>query len=553
MLSTNSILQQGRYRIIGQFGTAGGCVLYDAYDNLLGNKVVLHETVLTFSKVITASERDAHAAAFTERIKNLKDIRHDGFVRVRDGFSEVDRHYLVSEPVEGKLSPEEFVTRPRETIDRLLTAVEFINELEKRSVALEITPGHIRRTADGNNRLLFFGIGLSDVNDRSQLPYKALESLWDGLDLASQKAISNDYDEPALETLESDPDSRTGIYAVGATVYQILTGKSPADALERSIELLDGKDDPLVTPTDANSGIAVELSNFLLKAMELRRENRFQNVAEARTALPVAANTKPQKTFTTIAADDFDEFDLLEIIDDSPAKPAPVASAPRVISHANKISAHNFSSTAVLEEPAAPSMLTKVENTAIRDAQAAVISSQSVSFTTEKAESPIVQTTRPIEEDTFTFDIEQPARNNMARIVSMAVGAAVLIGVGIWGFMAFSSSGQSVSGTKYDSGAAVMKDEQAAPALSQLPPPSLETPATTIDAPATTEVTATNAVESEQQPLATSVDKTPAQATATAKRPAIAEVKPTKPEQPTTLQKAAPKTKKSVTVDDLIN
>ncbi len=546
MLSTNSILQLGRYRIIGQFGTAGGCVLYDAYDNLLGNKVILHETVLTFSKVISPAERDAHAAAFTERVKNLKDVRHDGFVRIRDGFSAVDRHYLVTEPVEGKLSQEEFVTRPRETIGRFLAAIEAINELEKRAVALEITPAHIRRTADGNNRLLYFGVGLSDVNDRSQLPYKALESLWDGLDLASQKAISNEYDEAGLEILESEPDSRTGIYALGATVYQILTGKAPADALERSIELLDGRPDPLVLPTTANADIALEVSDFIVKAMEMRREDRFQNVAEARNALPADTSVVASKPLSIVASEDYDEFDLLEITDVPHAKPAPVSPTLPVVTERSTVLAHKFSATAVMEMPAAPPAPTKVENMAIREAQAAVTSSGPASFTPERSESPAPAKANPIDDDTFTFDIQQPPRSNMARVASIGVAAAVLIGAGIWGFVAFSSSGQSVSTTEFNSSSAVMKDAPATPAVSEVPAVAVETPSTP-------EVTVATDPVSTQQTLPTTVDKTTEQPAVAARRPAIAEVKPTKQEQPATTQKPVAKPKKSVTVDDLIN
>ncbi len=551
MLSTNSILQQGRYRIIGQFGTAGGCALYDAYDNLLGNKVVLHETVLSLSKAISDSERGAHAAAFTERIKRLKEIRHDGFVRVRDGFSEVDRHYLVSEPVEGKLSHEEFVTRPRETINRLLTAIEYINEVEKRFVALEITPAHIRRTSDGNNRLLFFGIGISDVEDRSQLPYKPLESLWDGLDLASQKAISNDYSEARLETLESDPDSRTNIYSLGATLYQILTGTAPADALERSIELLDGKADPLTAPTSLSPTLSIDSSDFILKAMQIRRENRYQNVAEARSALPNDAAPKVQSVVTA-PVEDLDEFDLLELLEVAPATPVaaplrPVIPKQPVVSRSSTVAAHSFSGvgTATLDEPTPASNLPRADNTAIRDAQAEILTPKPVISASHSVEQSETEVKQPVDKESFSFDIEPPAKSKVARFATMGIAAAVLIGAVIWGFVAFSSSGQSVSGKEYDNGAAVMKDQLVAPAESPLPASLVETTV----APETPDTLPS------QQTTSPSVEKTAAdQTSAGQKRPVIAEVKPLKPEPSTAAQKPAPtKTKKSVTVDDLIS
>ena len=55
--------------------------------------------------------------------------------------------------------------------------------------------------------------------------------------------------------------------------------------LERSIDLLEGKADPLINPSQFNPQIPRNFSYFLLKSLELKRENRFDSASAMRTAL----------------------------------------------------------------------------------------------------------------------------------------------------------------------------------------------------------------------------------------------------------------------------
>ena len=76
----------------------------------------------------------------------------------------------------------------------------------------------------------------------------ALESVWENLDHITQKAIYNSYEDSSLALLESPADSRTDIYSLGAIFYRLLTGKDPAPAVERAIEMLDSNADSLRSP-----------------------------------------------------------------------------------------------------------------------------------------------------------------------------------------------------------------------------------------------------------------------------------------------------------------
>ena len=506
MLSINSILRQGRYRIVEHFGSAAPHNSYDAYDNLLGNKVVIHETVLAHSKVVTSTERNAANTAFAERIQTLKDIRHDGIVRVRDGFTEIDRQYLVTEPVEARPSRQEFLMQPVETISRLLLALEFIDKSIGISSIDVLTPAQIRRTADGNNRLLYFGVDATKnvtlADDRQSMPFRPLECIWNGLDLASQKAISNGYDESALETLESDPDVRTAIYSLGASVYQILTDTVPADALERSIEILDGRPDPIVAPSSIDPLICPELSAFVLKCLRIRREDRFQTATEARITLVTVPASKVLADLSN--AIELDDVDLLEI---------PFQEA---VTH---------SAIPQTTQPIVPATfeLSTDEDFLISEPEFEVIPKKPEFPESEQREifSPI--------------DTSTQSGPRTLRFGALAFAGLLVVGVVGWGILSFATAEGRISDADVNQGSVVLKQ----PAPTASPAPVVES---TVDP---------EPVRSTFVPE-TSTGPVPSQDAPTA-RPAIADSKVLKRTETKTVQKPTVTPKKKVTVDDLIN
>ena len=86
MLSTNQVLNQGRYRIIHHVGPSDTSGLYQAYDTVSNTNVVL-------------KERQGSAGNSAEAMTELK---HDSLLNVRDYFSELDRQYLVIESIDGQ-------------------------------------------------------------------------------------------------------------------------------------------------------------------------------------------------------------------------------------------------------------------------------------------------------------------------------------------------------------------------------------------------------------------------------------------------------------------
>ncbi len=305
MPATNALLQEGRYRINNEFPHEGVGSVYDAYDTISETNVVVKEIPVKLNKVATMAQRENLNVAFADQAKVLTEIKHESLLHVRDYFSEIGRQYLVMESVDGDdlqtLLDRQKVCFPVSDVtnwaDQLLDALHYLHTYRTPIVHRNIRPENIKLNSDGILKLMSFGLdGSTRVNtggaekayESSTIAYSPLEQIWSGLDAASQKVITNKYDEQSERILKEDLDARSDVYSLGATLYHLVTARVPVDALERSIEILEGRPDPLRAPTKIDPTIPSEISDVLMKAMEIKREYRFDSAAIMRQVLRTA-------------------------------------------------------------------------------------------------------------------------------------------------------------------------------------------------------------------------------------------------------------------------
>ena len=305
MTATEKTLQQERYCITEQLGYTDKGAIFEAYDSILKINVMLTE-VAGEVKSASPAQQQARKSAFAEKAKVLIGIKHESLPRIHDYFSENDLHYLVLEQTEGT-TLDALSERGKKSFslaevsgwaDQLLDTLNYLHRYVPPVIHRQIKPQNIQLTADGKIKLLALGdaqifgaktnTALSTSAADDALPYLPLELIWEGLDPASQKVILSGYDERSEKILEQPADARSDIYGVGATIYYLLTGKTPVDALVRSIEILDGNADPLPPPTELNAEIPAAISEVLMRALEIRRENRFDSAVIMRQVLRTA-------------------------------------------------------------------------------------------------------------------------------------------------------------------------------------------------------------------------------------------------------------------------
>ncbi|MCZ7674253.1 MAG: hypothetical protein M5U34_47550 [Chloroflexi bacterium] len=112
------------------------------------------------------------------------------------------------------------------------------------------------------------------------------------------RAVTPGYSPPE-QYGRGQTDARTDIYALGATLYTLLTGQEPPE----SVELVTGNA-RLTPPHQLNPGLSPAIEKVLLQAMATGSTQRFQNASEFHTALNTSAQStqpllspKPKRNF----------------------------------------------------------------------------------------------------------------------------------------------------------------------------------------------------------------------------------------------------------------
>jgi len=116
------------------------------------------------------------------------------------------------------------------------------------------------------------------------------------------RGVTPGFSPPEQYLATGETDVRSDIYSLGATLYFLLTGKVPPDAIERLQREMAGQ--PLLEPIrSVNTAVSQQVEQAIMMAMALRKEQRFNNVGEFLAGLkgqtmliqPPAPRTVPQQ------------------------------------------------------------------------------------------------------------------------------------------------------------------------------------------------------------------------------------------------------------------
>lgn len=207
--------------------------------------------------------------------KILSEVHHPYIVNVLEVFEENNTAYIVMEYIAGsslkdRLSkegvlPEALVLR---YIKQIGEALAFVHQ--KNILHLDIKPSNILIDRNNNARLIDFGVSKRyDIQEE--------ETSTTMLTLSKGFAAIEQYDSEGIQTFSPCPD----IYSLGATMYNLLTGKIPTESILRATRLLE-------KPSVLNPHISPQIEQVILKAMEIVPADRYQSVREMLDALALS-------------------------------------------------------------------------------------------------------------------------------------------------------------------------------------------------------------------------------------------------------------------------
>ena len=274
-------LLQDRYRIVRQLGRGGMGAVYEALDERLEITVALKETLSSEESMRRQFEREARL---------LAGMQHPALPRVSDHFVEGNRAFLVMEFIGGvdlaKIIAQQPGPFPRDQViawaDQLLDALIYLHSRDRQVIHRDIKPHNLKLTATGQIALLDFGLAKAQASDQSVT--------------ASQAFFGYTRHYAPLEQIQDQrTDPRSDIYALGATLYHLLTGIKPPDAMVRASALVNGGPDPLQPANQIYEAVGSQIAAILNKAMAQKPEERYANANEFREALRRMGRTKPEE------------------------------------------------------------------------------------------------------------------------------------------------------------------------------------------------------------------------------------------------------------------
>lgn len=283
-LSPSSTLQGGKYTVIKSIAEGGFGRTYLAEQDKLGRKVTIKELSVDDAPEATvpsgSSSSEISIADESKKKKFLKEARliaglnHRGVVRIYDVFEENGTAYYAMEYLpggslkekvlrEGALSEAEANTIMHKVCDA-------INYVHARNILhLDIKPSNILFDEDGEPVLIDFGISRHfETGEQTS---------------TSQNGISKGYAPVEQYFEDSHLTEATDIYSLGATLYFLLTGSNPPEALKVK------KDGGITLP----SGITKATSDAIRKAMSPDSGKRFQKASDFAATLRTDIKAKP--------------------------------------------------------------------------------------------------------------------------------------------------------------------------------------------------------------------------------------------------------------------
>ena len=273
----------GAFRILRKLDASRSGNIYQAKHQESGVNVAL--------KVLSseATSTPEVAARFARKVRILSNLHHPNLLQIYDSGFFDGRPYLVTEFIDGQ------------NLEQLLGSVgpfpveHAVNYTMQAAAGLENahTHGIYHRNVKPANLMInnqtgvvkMIGLGLARMN------LDWLEtSVYEQLTAAGTTMGTYDYMAPEQSQDATAVDHRSDIYALGCTLYKLLTGSVVYPVKGDMRKVLAHRGEPSPSLSNARSDVPLQLDMVYQKMLAKKRRDRYQSMAEVVQALePCAA------------------------------------------------------------------------------------------------------------------------------------------------------------------------------------------------------------------------------------------------------------------------
>lgn len=260
------------YEISAHLGQGGMGNVFKATDTMLNREValkVLHPQLTIQPQFLERFKKEARL---------LAKLLHPNIAVIYNFLEQEGNHFMVMEYVEGtsldellkkhKALPTEFV------VPAFIQALEGLHHAHRKNILhRDIKPANLMLSDDGVLKLMDFGIAKIAGEQK----------------MTQVNKIVGTIEFMAPELIEGkDATPASDIYSMGATLYELVSGKIPFEGdtdFNIMQAILKAK---LKTPEKLNQSVPPALSNIIMKAMDRNPENRYVHAKAFQQALLTA-------------------------------------------------------------------------------------------------------------------------------------------------------------------------------------------------------------------------------------------------------------------------
>ena len=271
-LGANSLIRD-RYVVVHVIGRGGMGAVYLVTDTLDGNRVMALKE-MSNAAIVDPRDRSMAVAQFQREAQLLRRLRHPNLPAVSDEFAIGDRNYLVMEYVPGS-TIQQMLDRgegpfPESRViawaNQLCDVLDYLHRQQPAIIFRDLKPANIMIMDDDRLKLIDFGIARLFKPGQHQ----------DTMLLGTQGyAAPEQYGG-------GQSDARSDIYALGATLFSVLTGRDPAQMAPLK---------PLPSVRDYRPEVSPYLESIVLRATRISAAERWQNTQELRQAIATVTLT----------------------------------------------------------------------------------------------------------------------------------------------------------------------------------------------------------------------------------------------------------------------
>ncbi|MEY8338310.1 protein kinase [Lachnospiraceae bacterium 62-35] len=273
-----------RYMVGTVLGFGGFGITYRAWDNKLnvmvaikeyypvgivnripGEKEVILYTGKSRKEFMSGLDRFLEEARNTVRFSN-----HPNIVNVFDFFEENGTAYIIMEFLDG-ISIKDYLKRvggrlsSDEAVKIVCAIMEALKQVHGAGILhRDISPDNIFLCNDGKIKLIDFGAARFSTGEEEK---------------TMSIVLKMGYAPPEQYRSKSRQGPWTDIYALGATLYRMVSGKVPDESVNRVVE------DKVPEPRLLEPSVPDYLSKAIMRAMALTPEFRFQSIGEFQEAI----------------------------------------------------------------------------------------------------------------------------------------------------------------------------------------------------------------------------------------------------------------------------